>query len=384
MKIVIISTMNGYTWGGSEELWFEAALFAKSQEHDVEAVVFKNEPIHAKFSALEKIGIKVHFVEKAKAIMPNLLIRGTLKALRKPLNITYENRFAFISSLNPDLILLSQGGCADITYYNDLKAFFKTWNTSFIIVNHYNKENGKLLTDQRNYLKFLFNKSKATFFVGERNRSVLERQLAQKIYHSEIIRNPVDKGMKQMVVRKKSSTPSFAIVGRLDVSDKGQDILLECISSTKWKERDFTINLYGEGKDELLLMDLIYFYGLEKKVFIKGHVSSKIEIWENNDMLLLPSISEGFPITIVEAMLCRRPCLVTDVGDNTVLIEDDVTGWISNAPSVKELDRALDRSWKAKDKWTTMGEKAHQKALLFMEPEAGKVFIEKMINKLAE
>jgi len=379
MKLLFISTMNGYSWGGSEELWFETALFAKSQGKDVEAVVFKNDPIHPKFSRLEKMGIRVHFVEKEKVVMPNLIKRGTLKVLNRPVNIKYENRFSFISSLNPDEIILSQGGCTDITYYNDLKDFFKIWDRPFVVVNHYNKENGKLQPEQREYLKLLFNRSKATFFVGERNRSVLERQLAQKIDRSQIIRNPVPLDINK-VPRLESAKPSFAVVGRLDVSDKGQDILLECISASKWKARDFIINLYGEGKDELFLKDLIHFYGLEKRVFIKGHVNNKTEIWGNNDMLLLPSISEGFPITIVEAMLCGRPCLVTDVGDSGYLIEDNVNGWVAQCSSVNSLDEALERAWRQKEIWNQMGERACEKAKELNADNAAKVFYEKIIK----
>lgn len=382
MKIIFISTMNGYSWGGSEELWFNTALFAKSEGHDVVAVVFKNEPIHSKFSTLSNAGIKVHFIDKEKAVMPNLIERGILKVLNKPLNIKYENRFSFISLLNPSVVLLSQGACTDITYYTDLKELFNTLCVPFIVINHYNKENGKLNPVQIDFLKNLFDKSRANFFVSQRNKKVLERQLSYKVDRADIIRNPISPDIKEGVKKVKSLSPSFAIVGRFEVADKGQDILLECIASQPWKEREFSINLYGTGKDETFLRDLIVFYKLQKKVFIKGYIDNKMEIWENNDLLILPSIAEGFPITIVEAMLSGRPCLVTDVGDSSYLINDNINGWIAKCSSVNELNESLERAWLQRDQWEQMGKQAHETAKEFTKYNAAQALYEKIISVL--
>ena len=42
-----------------------------------------------------------------------------------------------------------------------------------------------------------------------------------------------------------------------------------------------------------------------------------------NHLLVLPSRAEGTPIALVEAMICARPAVVTDVGGNVEWLEDD-------------------------------------------------------------
>ena len=50
------------------------------------------------------------------------------------------------------------------------------------------------------------------------------------------------------------------------------------------------------------------------------------------------------PLSLVEAMLCRRPCIATDVGGNRELIRDGVNGFLAKAPTVESLDEAMNRA----------------------------------------
>ena len=45
------------------------------------------------------------------------------------------------------------------------------------------------------------------------------------------------------------------------------------------------------------------------------------EIWASNHVLVMPSRAEGFPLAIVEAMLCARPVLASDVAGNSEIVE---------------------------------------------------------------
>ena len=56
-------------------------------------------------------------------------------------------------------------------------------------------------------------------------------------------------------------------------------------------------------------------------------------IWAEHHALVLPSRFEGMPLVVVEAMLCGRPCIVTDVGGNAELIRDGINGFLAKAPT---------------------------------------------------
>jgi glycosyltransferase involved in cell wall biosynthesis len=68
-------------------------------------------------------------------------------------------------------------------------------------------------------------------------------------------------------------------------------------------------------------------------------------MWNYHDILVIPSRHEGLPIAAVEAMMCHRPVLATDVGGNAEVIRDGETGFIAESPSLAALDRALERVW---------------------------------------
>ncbi|MEI9864583.1 MAG: hypothetical protein WDN00_08530 [Limisphaerales bacterium] len=58
----------------------------------------------------------------------------------------------------------------------------------------------------------------------------------------------------------------LACVARLEPRWKGQDVLFEVLADDKWKNRNFTLSLYGQGADEGYLKKLSRFYGLERKL----------------------------------------------------------------------------------------------------------------------
>jgi glycosyltransferase involved in cell wall biosynthesis len=83
-----------------------------------------------------------------------------------------------------------------------------------------------------------------------------------------------------------------------------------------------------------------------------------VEIWKTNHALVLPSRYEGLPIALVEAMLCGRFGIVTNVSGNVEVVENNVNGFIAEAPKTVYLDGALERAWVKRDQWGVIGQKA--------------------------
>jgi glycosyltransferase involved in cell wall biosynthesis len=126
----------------------------------------------------------------------------------------------------------------------------------------------------------------------------------------------------------------MACVARLDCDYKGQDILLQTLSTEQWRERDFQLNFYGAGPHLEHLLQLIKLYHLQEKVGVQGYVQDIDRIWETNQILVLPSLSEGTPLALVEAMLSGRAALTTDVGDSAAYVLDGKTGFLAAVASV--------------------------------------------------
>jgi glycosyltransferase involved in cell wall biosynthesis len=78
-------------------------------------------------------------------------------------------------------------------------------------------------------------------------------------------------------------------------------------------------------------------------------------VWAEHHALVLPSRHEGMPLAVVEAMLCGRVCIVTDVAGNTEFIDDGVTGFVAPAPTASLFRDALERAWDRRGEWRQVG-----------------------------
>ena len=168
----------------------------------------------------------------------------------------------------------------------------------------------------------------------------------------------------------------LACVGRLDVNDKGQDVLFECLAADFWKTRPWELRLYGKGRDEAYLRKLAQSRGIADRVIFCGHVSDINAIWRNNHLNVMASRSEGTPLALIEAMLCGRPSVVSDVGGNLEWVEEPRNGFIALAPTVRSFGAALERAWAARADWEVIGRAAHHDALSLSDPSPARTLLD--------
>jgi len=161
----------------------------------------------------------------------------------------------------------------------------------------------------------------------------------------------------------------MACVGRLRVGDKGQHLLLAALSEEPWRSRSYRLSFYGEGPDRKYLEELVEFYGLGDKVCLAGHTSDIAGIWRISHLAVQPSFVEGAPQSLLEAMLCRRPCVATAVSGIPEWVEEGRTGFLAEAPTMHHLRLALERAWENRNRWQEMGEAAREACLAKRDPD---------------
>ena len=95
---------------------------------------------------------------------------------------------------------------------------------------------------------------------------------------------------------------------------------------------DFQLSIMGDGRDRPQLEHLASVLGIRDRVCWLGWLS-KDELrraYRDADALLNPSLYEGMPNTVLEAMACGLPAVVSDVPGNNTLVTDMKTGLICN------------------------------------------------------
>jgi glycosyltransferase involved in cell wall biosynthesis len=196
-----------------------------------------------------------------------------------------------------------------------------------------------------------------------------------------VIQNPVNLPFYEQLdlPESKDGYVDLALVGRLTVGDKGQDIVISMMAEKEWLTRKIRIHIYGKGQDLDYIRSLIAFYQVEEKVIIEGQAPIE-DIWRKCQALLMPSIIEGTPLTLLEAMVLGRVCIVTRVGGNDEWVVDGRNGFLAEAPTQELLSNKLREAMDNLDKWPDIAGRAHRDAMAKLDRNPGKTLMAQIIS----
>jgi glycosyltransferase involved in cell wall biosynthesis len=369
--------MYGFPWGGSETLWSEAAYRALKRSHQVAAVTNERDEVPEQVSKLAAAGITTWVDPRPRFVQKGLIRRVSEKVVRRlwrpsePTVILWKT----ILSWRPDLLCISQGDTFGFAFRTNTVRFLRENQLAYSIICQFNSETPSLKEEDRKIVHDFFDGARWVAFVADGNLRTAERELGAVIPNAILVKNPVNLTDLSPVPWPISRPIRFACVARLD-GVKGQDLLFEALSTRRWVERQWRLRLYGAGPDLVYLKRLRDMYGLGDRIEFAGHQNDVRGIWADNHMLVLPSRAEGTPLSLVEAMVCGRPSVVTDVGGNAEWITEAETGFIAEAPSVRSIAMAMERAWDARESWFGIGTRAHEQAFPRIDVDAGGTLLE--------
>lgn len=341
--ILFISTNDGAPWGGSEELWFEVALKLAGAGLPVVASVLKWPNRSPKLAELE--AGKVAVIEQGTPAIPARLL---LKAFP-------GRKYDWLRRVNPRFAFLSQGTNFDKMTF-EIGEVLIALGIPYAIVSQSAHPWYWPEDDSAARMRTVFQGAKASYFVSEANLQLTRLQVGDPLRNGSVLRNPFNVDYDQVLPYPADREFRLACVGRLDPGVKGQDLLIEALSRGDWKHRPLLVTLYGGGKNVEIVRRLQAAFDVPNVRF--GGFASPRDIWRESHALVLASRAEGLPIVVVEAMLCGRICIVTDVGGNSEVIEDGVDGFIARDVSAAGIGNALERAWERRAEWQSMGERA--------------------------
>ena len=116
----------------------------------------------------------------------------------------------------------------------------------------------------------------------------------------------------------------------------------ELFDEIRWKVEEYKLNDFVTFKWKLFWNDLINEY-------------------KSNHVFILPSITEGQPLTLLEAMACWLPVIVTDVGDNKYFVKNWKNWYILKPWDWKELAKIIEKVLNTKfAELKEIGERNHE------------------------
>jgi glycosyltransferase involved in cell wall biosynthesis len=132
--------------------------------------------------------------------------------------------------------------------------------------------------------------------------------------------------------------PVLLCLGRL-AGQKDQSSLLKACESVA---TPFTVLLVGEGPERAELESLSRKLTGHRVVFA-GHQSDPLPWLAAADLFVLPSLTEGLPGALIEAMAAGLPCITTDIPGNRELVIDGLTGLAVPVKAPELLAKAINR-----------------------------------------
>jgi glycosyltransferase involved in cell wall biosynthesis len=169
-----------------------------------------------------------------------------------------------------------------------------------------------------------------------------------------VIPNGVDTAKFDKVKGTPPKNFTLLFVGRLDPI-KGLHHLIKALP------KNVHLKIVGDGEEESRLKRM----AKDKNITFLGRVTGEdvIKLYKSSHLFVLPSLSEGQPITVLEAWAAKIPVLVTEVGDNPHMVRDGINGFMVDPDQVDQLADAIQRAhemFKANPaKLTKMGEAGH-------------------------
>ncbi|MBO2007776.1 glycosyltransferase family 4 protein [Hymenobacter negativus] len=357
-------------WGGSEELWTEAALHLQQAGHQVAVLKTAFDAQHPRIRQLRATGCTVTGLAQQPTLAKRLLNRA-LPAHRQwtPSSSQLAQVRRHLQQQQPDLAVVAQGSNFDGLAFADICRCLKQ---PFVVIAQKAAEVLFPPVHQREMARLAYRAARHCYFVSRHNLTVTQHQLGQVLDHASVVPNPFNVPYAgELPWPPATAIMRLACVARLEVFDKGQDILLQVLALPKWRQRPLHVSFFGHGGDEPALRDMAALLGLHDRVTWAGQVPDITTVWASHHALVLPSRYEGLPLALTEAMLCGRPAIATAAGGTAELLVDNETGFLAGAATVAALDEALERAWGSYADWPVVGRRAAAHARAQLPPAPG-------------
>ena len=174
------------------------------------------------------------------------------------------------------------------------------------------------------------------------------------------------------IIRRKLSIaddnePVVTIVGHIS-EVKGHYYFLEMAKNvvTQFPKATFLVagdDIHKGGAYKQLMLEKAKTLSLSDRVRFLGFVQNISEVIQASSLLVLPSLAEGLPLTIIEAMGCGIPVVASDVDGNPEVIDDGVTGFIVTPKDVSALTEKVLLLLKNESMRLEMGKRGRERAL---------------------
>lgn len=341
---------------GAERQITNLAVLLRKQDHEVEVAYYVKKEFYLPF--LLENGVKgCYLPEAANPFKRFFALRKHIKATRPDAAVCYSAAPSMITCVLKLLgakftLIVSERNTTQRLGFGERMRFLLYRWADFIVPNSQSQGN----------------------FIAEHYPN-----LSSKV---KVITNFVDTDKFVPTCTKDSKHEEINIicVGRL-AAQKNIPRFIDAVEKLKNKGLHFRVDWYGQDfKNDYSekCYALVKEKGLEDLLFFHPQTPAVIQKYQESDVLCLPSLYEGFPNVLCEAMCCGLPVVCSRVSDVPQIMEEGVNGFIFNPFDVDDMAEKL-------EKMITLSEEERCKmAICSREIAVGKFSSDTFIRKYLE
>ena len=162
------------------------------------------------------------------------------------------------------------------------------------------------------------------------------------------IANGIDSARFAELIEKKQAAKSLNIpadkivIGTLSslTIEKGINHLIEALAVLNTKAENFHLLIVGSGEEQVSLEQAVRHYNLGDNVSFAGRRSDISNVLSAIDIFALPSLNEGLPMALLEAMAAGKAVIATNVGDVHTVVNEH-TGILIEPANANQIANSL-------------------------------------------
>jgi glycosyltransferase involved in cell wall biosynthesis len=363
-------------------VWFAVASKALELGHKVAVFLCRRNVPEKKLKPLVDLGMELHLPGPGLALVERTRrISWKMGNTIAPWSVPFHK----IEKFSPNVVLYNAGDAIpNAAVLSQIKRSNALRWPYVVICNNSHMFDPPPTGSHRDAAVELYQRARLVLSPAARAFSDVEQMLAARIAESRVVRNPVTMNDTSVLPMPANPVVQIAQIGRLDYVQKGQDTLLAALGACSFRQQPWQLSIYGDGGDPEHVRRLAKHYGIPDRVTVKAYSKDIRAIWAETHLLVLPSRFETAPIVMTEAMLCGRPCVVTDVGSMTEWIREPETGFVSPGIHAESFRAALERAWRARSEWSSIGLRAHDRAQELRDTGGGNQILKALAEAAGE
>jgi glycosyltransferase involved in cell wall biosynthesis len=197
--------------------------------------------------------------------------------------------------------------------------------------------------------------------VSETSRRSVEKAFDIDPERIRVVHNGVDTDVFRPLPDVERKPGLILYVGNSEDRNKGARYLIEALAQLQDDQRDYQLALVDQKRENLKLVPrLVQEYGLSSRVHFTGRLPTEqlVRLYNQAEIVVSPSLYEGFGLPAAEAMSCGAPIIATTGGAFPEIIDHDENGWLvppGDSKALADAIRLLMDDWTLRERLSAHG-----------------------------